>query len=206
MNLMTLGGWMMWPLLAVSIMALAVIVERALAFAACPLPDEALDRQLQAALRQGDVAPVAERMRAVPLLQNFAGIMAAPALPKRETALRLAGEQILGQLERRLSLLATLARLAPLMGLLGTITGMIGTFSHIASATAGVDMTLLAAGIWQALITTAAGLCIAIPAQFSLSVFSGRARRVARMLDAAGNTALMVEAGAAAPGPEREGA
>jgi biopolymer transport protein ExbB len=145
-------------------------------------------------------------MRAVPLLQNFAGIMAAPALPKREAALRLAGEQTLGQLERRLSLLATLARLAPLMGLLGTITGMIGTFSHIASAPAGVDMTLLAAGIWQALITTAAGLCIAIPAQFSLSVFSGRARRVARMLDAAGNTALMVEAGAAAPGPEREGA
>jgi biopolymer transport protein ExbB len=204
MNIMTLGGWMMWPLLAVSVMALAVIVERALAFAACPLPDGPLDGQIQAALRQGDIAPVAKRMRAVPLLREFATLMDAPGLPRREAALRLAGEQALGRLERRLALLSTLARLAPLMGLLGTITGMIGTFAHIAEASTGVDMTLLAAGIWQALITTAAGLCIAIPAQFSLSVFSGRARRVAQMLDAAGNTALMIEAGGT--GPEREGA
>ena len=172
MGLIELGGWMMWPLLAVSVAALAIVVERALVFMGCPFPDS----------------------RFPGLLRDFAALLGSP-LPNREAALRLAGETVLERLEARLSLLSVLARLAPLMGLLGTILGMITTFSRIAEARSGVDMSLLAGGIWQALLTTAAGLCIAIPALFFLSCFQGKVLRVADALNKAGNAALLADGG-----------
>ena len=66
---------------------------------------------------------------------------------------------------------------------------------RIAEARSGVDMSLLAGGIWQALLTTAAGLCIAIPALFFLSCFQGKVRRVADALNKAGNAALLADGG-----------
>ena len=190
MNIMTLGGWMMWPLLVVSILALAVIVERFLLYAACPLPDDALRREMLKASGSGDLGVVAARMGGVPLLRPFAALLAGACL-QRDAALRLAGEQILEQLERRLGLLAAIARLAPLMGLLGTVSGMITIFSRLAHAAGGVDLSMLADGIWQALLNTASGLSIAIFVQFSLAFFHGRLKNVAAMLDAAGNAALL---------------
>lgn len=193
MGLMALGGWMMWPLLAVSVAALAIIVERALIFMSCPFPDRAFSGLVLEAARTGDAGPLAAHLGRVPMLRDFAGLLDGPAR-SREAALRLAGEEVLARLEARLPFLSMLARLAPLMGLLGTILGMIATFSRIAGAASGVDMTLLAGGIWQALLTTAAGLCIAIPALFFLSLFQGRVRRVAEALNRAGNAALLADA------------
>lgn len=192
MGLIELGGWMMWPLLAVSVAALAIIVERTLVFMGCPFPDARFPGLVSEAARTGDVRPLAARLEAVPPLRDFAGLLAGP-IPNREAALRLCGEALLERLEARLSLLSVLARLAPLMGLLGTILGMIATFSRIAEARSGVDMASLAGGIWQALLTTAAGLCIAIPALFFLSCFQSRVRRVADALNKAGNAALLAD-------------
>ena len=194
MGLIELGGWMMWPLLAVSVAALAIVVERALVFMGCPFPDSRFPGLVLEAMRTGDVRPLAARLEAVPSLRDFAALLGSP-LPNREAALRLAGETVLERLETRLSLLSVLARLAPLMGLLGTILGMITTFSRIAEARSGVDMSLLAGGIWQALLTSAAGLCIAIPALFFLSCFQGKVRRVADALNKAGNAALLADGG-----------
>lgn len=194
MGLIELGGWMMWPLLAVSVAALAIVVERALVFMGCPFPDSRFPGLVLEAMHTGDVRPLAARLEAVPSLRDFAALLGSP-LPNREAALRLAGETVLERLEARLSLLSVLARLAPLMGLLGTILGMITTFSRIAEARSGVDMSLLAGGIWQALLTTAAGLCIAIPALFFLSCFQGKVRRVADALNKAGNAALLADGG-----------
>lgn len=192
MGLIELGGWMMWPLLAVSVAALAIIVERTLVFMGCPFPDARFPGLVSEAARTGDVRPLAARLEAVPPLRDFAALLAGP-IPNREAALRLCGEALLERLEARLSLLSVLARLAPLMGLLGTILGMIATFSRIAEARSGVDMASLAGGIWQALLTTAAGLCIAIPALFFLSCFQSRVRRVADALNKAGNAALLAD-------------
>ena len=178
MGLIELGGWMMWPLLAVSVAALAIVVERALVFMGCPFPDSRFPGLVLEAMRTGDVRPLAARLEAVPSLRDFAALLGSP-LPNREAALRLAGETVLERLEARLSLLSVLARLAPLMGLLGTILGMITTFSRIAEARSGVDMSLLAGGIWQALLTTAAGLCIAIPAPRGRRPEQGRKRGAA---------------------------
>lgn len=197
MALIELGGWMMWPLLLVSIAALAIVVERTLVFMNCPFPDGRFPALLLGAAGTGDMEPTAEALGQIPALRDFARLLAAPDHPHREAALRLAGEQVVSRLEAHLHLLSVLARLAPLMGLLGTILGMISTFSHIADAQSGVNMTQLAGGIWQALLTTATGLCIAIPALFFLSCFQAKTRCVADALNKAGNTALLMSCGKA---------
>ena len=122
-------------------------------------------------------------------LRRFAALLTASGTC-REAALRIEGEAVIQRLEARLPLLSILARLAPLMGLLGTVLGMIQTFSEISNAQAGVNMNQLAGGIWQALITTAAGLIIAIPALFFLHQFRTRIDTVASALSEAANAVL----------------
>ena len=138
---------------------------------------------------EGDTASLLESLEKVALLKRFADIMAS-SHTNREASLRIEGEAVVRKLEKHLSMLSILARLAPLMGLLGTVLGMISTFSEIANAQAGVNMNQLAGGIWQALITTAAGLVIAIPALFFLHHFQSRVNAVASALSEAANAML----------------
>ncbi|HDP80540.1 MAG TPA: MotA/TolQ/ExbB proton channel family protein, partial [Spirochaetes bacterium] len=82
----------------------------------------------------------------------------------REEALKRAGSEAIENMERYLRGLSAIAHVAPLLGLLGTVTGIISAFSVISSMGGQVDVSSLAAGIWEALITTVAGLSVAIPA------------------------------------------
>ncbi|MFR0873995.1 MAG: hypothetical protein ACLSHC_04690 [Bilophila wadsworthia] len=79
-GLIELGGWMMWPLLAVSVAALAIVVERALVFMGCPFPDSRFPGLVLEAMRTGDVRPLAARLEAV-LLRDFARSWLAPSEP-----------------------------------------------------------------------------------------------------------------------------
>lgn len=192
MNIFMLGGWMMWPLALVSVMVTAIIIERILLFSSCPFPARDFTEWLEKAV-EGDTAPLLEAMGRIALLKRFSGLMAS-SHPQREASLRIEGEAVVRKLEKHLSMLSILARLAPLMGLLGTVLGMISTFSEIANAQAGVNMNQLAGGIWQALITTAAGLVIAIPALFFLHHFQSRVNSVASALSEAANAMLSLPA------------
>ena len=188
MNIFMMGGWMMWPLALVSVMVTAIIIERFLLFSSCPFPAGDFTTRLEKAV-EGDTAPLLDAVGKVALLKRFADIMASTHA-NREASLRIEGETVIRRLEKHLSMLSILARLAPLMGLLGTVLGMISTFSEIANAQAGVNMNQLAGGIWQALITTAAGLVIAIPALFFLHHFQSRVNAVASALSEAANAML----------------
>ena len=192
MNIFMLGGWMMWPLALVSVMVTAIIIERILLFSSCPFPARDFTERLEKAV-EGDTAPLLDAMGRIALLKRFSGLMASTH-PQREASLRIEGEAVVRKLEKHLSMLSILARLAPLMGLLGTVLGMISTFSEIANAQAGVNMNQLAGGIWQALITTAAGLVIAIPALFFLHHFQSRVNSVASALSEAANAMLSLPA------------
>ena len=192
MSIFMLGGWMMWPLALVSVMVTAIIIERILLFSSCPFPARDFTERLEKAV-EGDTAPLLEAMGRIALLKRFSGLIAS-SHPQREASLRIEGEAVVRKLEKHLSMLSILARLAPLMGLLGTVLGMISTFSEIASAQAGVNMNQLAGGIWQALITTAAGLVIAIPALFFLHHFQSRVNSVASALSEAANAMLSLPA------------
>ena len=192
MNIFMMGGWMMWPLALVSVMVTAIIIERFLLFSSCPFPAGDFTECLEKAV-EGEAAPLLKAVGNVALLKRFADIMASTHA-NREASLRIEGEAVVRRLEKHLSMLSILARLAPLMGLLGTVLGMISTFSEIANAQAGVNMNQLAGGIWQALITTAAGLVIAIPALFFLHHFQSRVNAVASALSEAANAMLSLPA------------
>jgi len=193
MNIFLMGGWMMWPLALVSMAALAIIIERILFFSSFSFPGRDFPSLLEKA-SGGDVQPLLESMRKETLLRRLAGLLGS-AQGVSESALRAECATVSASLEKRLSMLALLAKLAPLMGLLGTIFGMIATFSEIASATSGINMNQLAGGIWQALVTTAAGLCIAIPALFFLHLFQKRVDRITSALSESADMALSIRAG-----------
>lgn len=191
MDILLMGGWMMWPLTLISITATAIIVERLLLFSSFRFPPRNAPALLEEAVR-GNRAPLLAELENVERLRRFASLLSADG-PGKEAALRIEGEAVVKALEARLPLLSILARLAPLMGLLGTVLGMIETFSEIANAQAGVNMNQLAGGIWQALITTAAGLIIAIPSLFFLHYFQTRVQQAAQALSETANAVLTSE-------------
>jgi biopolymer transport protein ExbB len=193
--LFELGGWVMWPLLVVSIAVVAIIVERGLFLSSFPFPDKAFPALILEMTKTGDPSALAGNMGAIGPLSDFSRIFGDMQYPNKEAALRVAGESVVSRLEAGLSMLSLLTRVAPLLGLLGTVFGMITTFSRISETRSGVDMNMLAGGIWQALLTTVTGLCIAIPALLFLNYYQNRARRAAKALAEAGNTVLLLRCG-----------
>ena len=182
MHLMEQGGPAMWPLLLLSVLTLAIIVERAIAFGAMGLPNAARVRELVRAVRKANPAPADpdELCRRAPAVAPMVSMLLGPGSEAdRERAACVAMEDVLQALDRRLSVLAFTIRAAPLLGLLGTVLGMIQTFSNLAELQGAVDMTGLAGGIWQALLTTAAGLMLALPALLAHQWFRRRQERAA---------------------------
>lgn len=166
MWMMEQGGILMWPLLALSIATLAVVFDRLIAFSTLRLWDAAMeDRILSAAAGRDAGATVAAARDQAPALGSLLdGLLTPRPGPEKERVAAVAIADVVDGLDRRVAFLGLSARVAPLLGLLGTVLGMIQTFSRLASTAGVVDMTPLAAGIWQALLTTAAGLFIAVPA------------------------------------------
>jgi len=173
--LMSKGGPVMWILLGYSVIAMAIVVERLIYFYLLPkvnresinlnaLPDDQRSARIspEAAIACG-VKQAAEE-----------GVMDLVNVASR------IGNEHLGKMESGLRTLAWLGNTAPLLGLFGTITGMIKAFQVIELAGGKVDAQMLAAGIWEAMITTGAGLAVAIPVLFLLpfleGVVDGRAR------------------------------
>ena len=172
------GGPLMWPLLLCSVLMLAAILERCYAFLTANRDLDSLTEDVEIAVRKGDVAYAGEvcRKRGGPVAAVLqAGIEVANHSREemRERMEAVSGAQ-LANLERYLTVLSTVANVAPLIGFLGTVWGMILAFEAIAAHGMG-DPAVVANGISQALITTAAGLAIAVPSFFFYNVFSGRA-------------------------------
>lgn len=185
-TIMHQGGWMMWPLLALSLVAVAVICERMMFYGGLGFPAAGQNGTLAAALANRDITILQAALPVShPVLGGYFGeldrfIRSGEGAGRAEAhgVLDIFAEEIAGRLDRRLPLLGVIVRAAPLMGLLGTVLGMINTFSRLAATQGGVDLMTLADGIWQALITTATGLVIAIPALLAQYWFISRKRRV----------------------------
>ncbi len=119
---------------------------------------------------------------AVTLAQAMALSERLPEGAAREDATRIARLH-LAEARSGLRGLEVIATIAPLLGLLGTVLGMIAAFQALQSSGAGADPAVLAGGIWEALLTTAAGMAVAIPASVALSLFEGRADRLQARLE-----------------------
>ena len=181
------GGWMMIPLLLCSILGLAVIIDRARAFCAVGGAHEALRKAVRAKLEAGDlagaqqVAATASGPVAATLLTgvnrfcrlSVKGRDAEQAAQGAVKSMEEYAPKAMRPLELRLNLLVLVAAIAPLLGMTGTVTGMITSFDVMASS-AGLDPGAVAGGIGEALITTAAGLLVAIPCAVAYNLFTRR--------------------------------
>ncbi|HSK09102.1 MAG TPA: MotA/TolQ/ExbB proton channel family protein [Vicinamibacterales bacterium] len=187
------GGPLMWPLLALSILAVVVMVWRWLALRDATRNAAALMSALRDRLVARDAKGAIEACDAHP--GSVASIVRAGLVrlgrPKDEIELGLqdASAHELMVLERGLPVLATVAMIAPLLGFLGTVTGMINSFDALAAVGLN-NPAAVASGISQALITTAAGLAIAIPVQMAYNYFVVRVNGTVREMEAAANLVL----------------
>ncbi|SDR16991.1 outer membrane transport energization protein ExbB [Pseudovibrio sp. Tun.PSC04-5.I4] len=184
MGLLEKGGIVVGLLLAVSVLALTIVFAKLWQFGVAGVGRHRKAQQAVAFWRVGkrdqayhlvvtDRSPVSDV-----LAHAMRGLM-KPQVPEekiREDVERVCFTH-LGDLRSYLRPLDMIAQIAPLLGLFGTVIGMIGAFQAMADAGSQVDPSMLAGGIWVALLTTAVGLAVAIPASVMLSLFEGRIER-----------------------------
>jgi biopolymer transport protein ExbB len=171
------GGFFMHPILACSVIGLAIILERLYFFAKARTDTGRLMNELLRVLQE-EGFEAAQRMlhgtRGPIAAVLHSGLARAKKGPEAvEKAITTAASIETALLERGLIWLATVANIAPLLGFLGTVSGMIHAFEAIAAAEE-VSARLVATGIYEALITTAAGLIVAIPVQTAHNYFVSR--------------------------------
>ncbi|QDY71240.1 MotA/TolQ/ExbB proton channel family protein [Qingshengfaniella alkalisoli] len=115
----------------------------------------------------------------------------SPAL--LETDLVRRGNEELERMNRHIRLLELIAMISPLLGLLGTVLGMIQSFQQLELAQGSANAAVLAGGIWQALLTTAAGLLVAIPAAIGASLLSSRAESAGHLIESSVGALMLAE-------------
>ncbi|MFN5047187.1 MotA/TolQ/ExbB proton channel family protein [Roseateles sp.] len=174
------AGWPIWPLLLCSVVALALIIERFASLRGAKIaPPTLLDEVISVSNQQLPSAEVVNKLAESSLLgqvlaSGLRAVIAEPRLPdaRLRQTFELAGRAAIHKLERYLNTLGTIATAAPLLGLLGTVVGMIEIFGS--QSPTGGNPTQLAHGISIALYNTAFGLIVAIPSLMSYRYFRGR--------------------------------
>lgn len=165
-SLIQAAGWPIWPLLAASVIALALIFERLYSLRQSVVAPPGLVDQVLSEFRQTGATPelLSKTARRAPLGRLLAAGLANVKSPRpvMKEAIEEVGRVVIHELERFLTTLGTIAAMAPLMGLFGTVVGMIEIFGSQTSA--GSNPIQLAHGISIALYNTAFGLVVAIPA------------------------------------------
>jgi biopolymer transport protein ExbB len=171
------GGWLMAPILLCSTLAVAIIIERFWTLRKSTVTPEGLAATVEdwAARHELDLRHIAQLRAESPLGRVYASALTNRKRPRDiiKEAVEDTGRHVVHDLERFLNTLGTIAGITPLLGLLGTVIGMIKVFSAIMISGVG-DAQVLAGGISQALITTASGLTVAIPSYFFYRYFRGR--------------------------------
>lgn len=183
------GGALMWVLLGCSVVGVAIILERSLAYVIYGLrPDPWLEKVLTD-LREGNQAAAADRARAcrhpvARIVEVYLSNLDRPARIRLENIKRT-GSLLLEQVEKRLRVLAAIAHIAPLIGLLGTVVGMVVAFAQIQTLEGAARPADLAGGIWEALLTTVFGLAIAIPCMAAFHAFESHTDKISRRMELA---------------------
>jgi len=175
------GGPVMYPILLCSIISLAVVIERMIVLHRRNTDPDELVEDVKYAVEQGRIiegVQIAKRSRS-PLSSLIIVALTNIGKPRSEVeeAVQIAGNAEIRRLEKNMQLLGLIITVSPLLGLLGTVTGIIQSF-NVLGLTAGVtDPAVLSIGIAEALITTAAGLTVAIPTQVMYTYFYGLIER-----------------------------
>lgn len=194
MKFMHQGGWVMWVLLGFSIISLGIMIERWLVLRKAKINVNEFLAKLRKALIVNrsirDAIKICEQYRG-----PLASIMKAGLLkygePKEdiEKTIETAALHEMGRLEKRLIFLSSTANVAPLLGFFGTVTGMIRSFEALAEQGLS-NPGAVASGISEALVTTAAGLLVAIPTQLAYNFFMNSINKSVRDIETSTNMLL----------------
>lgn len=185
-ELIQAGGWLIWPIILCSILAMAITIDRLWSYRKKKVVPDYLLGEIWQLHRTGTLnASHSERVKEDSPLGRVLAAGLINIKHSREVmkeAIEEEGRQVVHELERYLNTLGTIAAIAPLLGLLGTVVGMIKVFSAITAAGVG-NPTVLAGGISEALITTAAGLSVAIPSLIAHRYLTGKVEELAIALE-----------------------
>lgn len=182
------GGFWMWPILAIQLASIAIVIERTYAlFVKRKLNQHAVVAGFEDNVRRGELEAViqkaqAQEMNSPVARATVAGAKAAKFLGGKEEIQGKMDEVLIAEnalLDQRTGFLSMLGNVATLTGLLGTITGMIKSFAAVSYANPSEKAALLAAGISEAMNATAYGLIAAIPALVAYAILQNRANRLA---------------------------
>ena len=185
-ELMGKGGVLMYPIFLASVIAGAIIIERLIFFKKCKEDPEEIFKAIK------DLAESDKKIDFNDLKKSKEGPVSrilevglkAHKEPrwKLEEKLTVHGQEEIRGLRKNLRGLEVIATISPLMGLLGTVIGMVKAFNKVAQYKGQVDPSLLAGGIWEALLTTAAGLALAIPVVIMLNYFERKVESISFLL------------------------
>jgi len=171
------GGWLMLPIILCSIVAIAIIIERFWTLSAVRISPKYTLGQVWTWIKNNELN--AAHLRELRLASPLGQILAAGLVNSKygraamTVSIEQAASQVIHDMERYLNTLGIIAAITPLLGLLGTVIGMISVFTEIMIQGTG-NANALAGGISQALITTAAGLSVAIPTYMFHRLFMRR--------------------------------
>jgi len=175
----------MWVLLAMSVLAVTIILLKLFQFFRSGLRRLDFVEPALSALRESDhpkalAALQPQHSPVAIVMQTAIRCGADPAMSARDVEAEVSrvGSAQIRDLESWLRGLSSIAHLSPLLGLLGTVTGMIAAFMSLEAAGSRVDPSILSGGIWEALLTTAFGLTVAIPAMAAFYYLEGEVDRV----------------------------
>jgi biopolymer transport protein ExbB len=192
LNVMVDGGPLMYPIALCSFVLTVFVFERIIALRRGRVIPGPFVKRFIAQLREGQL----DREKALELCEEngspVAQVFAAAAKKWGRTSVEVeqaildSGERVTNHLRRHLRLLNGISQVGPLLGLLGTVVGMIISFNGLASSGESGERELLAGGIAQALLTTAAGMVVAIPALIAYLYFIGRVDRLIMEIDSLG--------------------
>lgn len=195
-EIMQMGGPVMWLILAGSIIALGVFLERVIFYHRCSVPVGPFLKGMRLLLGRGDYKEALERCDDAygPAIKVVQAAIVKRDLRKpelREVIQEVAQLQM-PRIEANLLILSTIAHVMPLLGLFGTVTGMIEAFQAMNEASGATPIGQLAGGIWEALVTTAAGLAVAIPAYVGYNYLNSRVSRLIGDMERAGIEVLQL--------------
>lgn len=182
LEILTQGGFLMIPLFILSVLAIYVIAERWRTLENSKMDIAAMLNNIESLLKSGS------QQRAIQYCEEFDKPLArilksgirrlGRPIRDIEESIRNAGKKEIFLLEKRMNWLATIAGVAPLIGFTGTVTGMIRAFMDIQALQGNVNPSVLAGGIWEALITTATGLIVGIIAYGFYNFLLGKINRM----------------------------
>ena len=182
------GGWLMIPLLLLSVLAVYIFVIRILSIRRAGREDVTFMNRIKDYIHEGKIESALNlcRQESTPSARMVEKGITRLGRPMSDVlvAIENVGNLEVAKLEKGLVWMATIAAGAPMIGFLGTVTGMVQAFYDMANAGANVDITLLSSGIYQALVTTVAGLIVGIIALFAYNYLVSQVDAVVSKMEA----------------------